>query len=99
MAKDIKIHQIAEGVESATVSQVLISEGDEHEKDEALITLESDKASVDIPSPESGTVNSIEVSEGDEVKVGDVILSLETSEEEEDAAEEKDKSDNKEESD
>ena len=77
MAKDIKIPQIAEGVETATVNEVLVSEGDSIEKDQALITVESDKASVDIPSPQAGTVKSIKVSKGDEVNVGDVILSLE----------------------
>lgn len=101
MAKEIKIPQIAEGVESATVTEVLVSEGDNVEKDQSIITVESDKASVEIPCPEAGTVKSISVSEGDEVKVGDVILKLEagdsdeqdkeTSEEEEKSKKEKKK--------
>jgi len=89
MAKEIKIPQIAEGVESATVTEVLVKEGDSIEKDQAIIAVESDKASVEIPSPEAGTVKSISVSEGDEVEVGDVILELEA----EDAEEESDKDD------
>ncbi|MCG9972766.1 2-oxo acid dehydrogenase subunit E2 [Christiangramia crocea] len=80
MAKEIKIPQIAEGVDKATVTEVLVSEGDSIEKDDSLITVESDKASVEIPSPEAGKVASVEVSEGDEVHVGDVIIKLETSE-------------------
>ena len=79
MAKEIKIPQIAEGVDRATVTEVLVSEGDSVEKDDSLITVESDKASVEIPSPEAGKVVSVGVSEGDEVKVGDVIVKLETS--------------------
>lgn len=79
MNREIKVPQIAEGVESATVSEVLVSTGDEIQKDQSLITVESDKASVEIPSPQSGTIKQISVSEGDELKVGDVILSLEES--------------------
>lgn len=79
MNKEIKIPQIAEGVESATVTEILVSEGNEIQKDQPLITVESDKASVDIPSPQSGIVKQISVSKGDEMKVGDVILSLEES--------------------
>lgn len=95
MAKEIKIPQIAEGVESATVTEILVSEGDSVEKDQSIITVESDKASVEIPCPEAGTVKSISVSEGDEVKVGDVILKLEAGdadEEEEETSEEEEKS-------
>ncbi len=79
MAHDIKVPQIAEGADSATVTEILVSEGESIQKDQSMIVVESDKASVEIPSPESGTVQSINVGEGDEVKVGDVILSLETS--------------------
>ncbi len=96
MAKEIKIPQIAEGVESATVTEILVNEGDSVEKDQSIITVESDKASVEIPCPEAGTVKSISVSEGDEVKVGDVILELEAGDSEE--KEKKSKKDKKEKS-
>ncbi|CAL66651.1 2-oxo acid dehydrogenase subunit E2 [Christiangramia forsetii] len=89
MAKEIKIPQIAEGVESATVTEVLVKEGDSIEKDQSIIAVESDKASVEIPSPQAGTVKSISVSEGDEVEVGDVILELEEGDAEEDPEEDK----------
>ncbi|SHG64179.1 pyruvate dehydrogenase E2 component (dihydrolipoamide acetyltransferase) [Salegentibacter echinorum] len=92
MAKDIKIPQIAEGVETATVNEILVAEGDTIEKDQSLITVESDKASVDIPSPQAGTVKSIKVSEGDEVNVGDVIISLEEADGEEEDEESEDTS-------
>lgn len=98
MAKEVKIPQISEGVESATVAEVLVSEGDSIEKEQSLITVESDKASVEVPSPYSGTVKEITVKEGDEVKVGDVIVILEESGEEEDS-EEKDEKEEKEEKD
>lgn len=104
MAIEVKIPQVAEGVESATVAEVLVSEGDKIEKDQSLISVESDKTSVEIPSSASGTVEEIKVSEGDEVKVGDVILTLteEDADEEaenEDESNSEDKSDEKEEKD
>lgn len=56
MNKEIKVPQIAEGVESATVTEVMVSAGDKIKKDQSLITVESDKASVEIPSPQFGTI-------------------------------------------
>ncbi len=92
MAIEVKIPQVAEGVESATVAEVLVSEGDKVEKDQSLISVESDKTSVEIPSSDSGTVEEIKVSEGDEVKVGDVILTLTETDSEE--KEDEDESEN-----
>lgn len=97
MAKEIKIPQIAESVDSATVTEILVKEGDTVEKDQAIIAVESDKASVEIPSPEAGTVKSISVSEGDEVSVGDVILKLDVGDSDKDDSEEKEGDEEKEE--
>lgn len=96
MAKEIKIPQIAEGVDSATVTEIMVSEGDSIDKDQSLIAVESDKASVEIPSPEKGTVKSIKISEGDEVKVGDVILTLESASDDDEGDKEKDDSEEEE---
>ena len=59
------------------VIEVLVSPGDHVEKEDSLITLESDKASMEIPSPESGTVRELKVQVGDRVNQGDPILLLE----------------------
>ena len=85
MAKEVKVPKISEGVESATVAEVMVSEGDTIEKEQSIIALETDKASVEVPSSDGGKVKEIKVKEGDELKVGDVILTLE----EEDGQEEK----------
>ncbi|MCU7551203.1 2-oxo acid dehydrogenase subunit E2 [Chitinophagaceae bacterium LB-8] len=91
MQKEIKLPKIAEGVESATVTNILVSEGDAVEKAQSLIVVESDKASVEVPSEAAGKVSTIKVKENDEIKVGDVILVLESEEEEQstEGAEEK----------
>ncbi len=79
MSKEVKVPQISEDADSGTVADIYVKEGDEIEEGQDIIGLESDKASVDVPSDASGKVKSIKVSEGDEVKVGDVILILEDS--------------------
>ena len=77
---DITLPQLAEGVESGTVVNILVSEGDKIEKDQALMELETQKAVGSIPSPESGTVTKIHVKEGQEVTVGQLLVSLSTEE-------------------
>jgi pyruvate dehydrogenase E2 component (dihydrolipoamide acetyltransferase) len=94
MAIEVKVPEIAENAESGTVTEILVSEGDTIEKDDSIIVMETDKASVEIPSSHGGTVKKIKVSEGDELGVGDVILTIEEdgddgSDDEEDSSEEK----------
>ncbi len=67
-------------VDEVEVVEVLVSVGDRVEVEDPLITLESDKASMDVPSPKAGKVTEIAVSEGDEVSEGDAILTLEVGE-------------------
>lgn len=84
MSKEIKIPQISEGVDTATVAEILVAEGDTVEKDQSLITVESDKASVEIPSTAAGKIESIKISEGDEVNVGDVIMTVQANDDSDD---------------
>ena len=60
------------------IIEVLVKAGDHIEIDDALITLESDKASMDVPSPKSGTVSEVKVAVGDKVSEGSLIILLET---------------------
>ena len=55
------------------IIEVLVSDGDSVAKEDGLITLETDKAAMDVPAPESGTLQSLSVSVGDTVSSGDVI--------------------------
>ncbi|MDO6461633.1 dihydrolipoyllysine-residue acetyltransferase [Granulosicoccaceae sp. 1_MG-2023] len=64
--------------DSVDVIEVLVQEGDTLVEEQSMITLESDKASMDIPSPSAGLVKSVKVVVGDKVSKGDVILLLET---------------------
>ena len=58
------------------VIEVLVKAGDTVARDESLITLESDKATLEVPSPEAGVVNEIRVKVGDKVSEGSVVLTL-----------------------
>ncbi len=72
---EVKVPDIGEADE-VEIIEVLVSEGDEISKEDGLITLETDKATMDVPSPEAGVVESLEVSVGDKVKEGSLILKL-----------------------
>lgn len=73
---DVQVPDI--GVEKATVSEILVSVGDEIDVDQSIIVVESDKATVEVPSTVSGRVESITISAGDVVKEGVVILTVKT---------------------
>ncbi|TWD46472.1 dihydrolipoyllysine-residue acetyltransferase [Pseudomonas sp. SJZ131] len=60
----------------AKIIEVLVKAGDTVEADQSLITLESDKASMEIPSPAAGVVESVSIKLDDEVGTGDLILKL-----------------------
>ena len=80
MAKieEIRIPDIG-GTEAVTVSEVLVAVGDTVAVEDSLITLESDKASMDVPAPFAGTVKELKLAEGDEVGEGALVLLLEVS--------------------
>lgn len=62
--------------ENVEVIEVLVNSGDTVEREDGLITVETDKASMDIPSPENGEIGSLTVAVGDTVSTGDVIGTL-----------------------
>ncbi|PZO96915.1 MAG: pyruvate dehydrogenase complex dihydrolipoyllysine-residue acetyltransferase [Acinetobacter johnsonii] len=73
---DVQVPDI--GVEKATVGEILVSVGDQIDADQSILVVESDKATVEVPSTISGTVESISVQVGDSVKEGVVILTVKT---------------------
>ena len=73
---EIKVPDLG-GAESVEIIEVAVAEGDEVEEESTLITLESDKASMDVPSPHAGKLLSLTVKEGDSVSEGDVIGTME----------------------
>ncbi|MBT3505912.1 MAG: biotin/lipoyl-binding protein, partial [Piscirickettsiaceae bacterium] len=76
---EIKLPDIGD-FDAVEVIEVLVSIGDQVEENQDIMTLESDKAAMEIPSTHSGTVTGLNVSVGDKVAQGDIILTLEVSE-------------------
>lgn len=73
---DVQIPDI--GVEKAVVGEILVQVGDAIDVDQSIIVVESDKATVEVPSTVSGTVTAIQINKGDTVKEGVVILKVKT---------------------
>ena len=73
---EIKVPDLG-GSSDVEIIELAVAEGDEVEEEATLITLESDKASMDVPSPHTGRLLSLTVKEGDTVSEGDVIGTME----------------------
>jgi len=86
--KEIKVPNIGE-FKDVEVIEVLVSSGQSVSKNDPLITIESDKSSVEIPASFDGKVKSVKIKVGDRVSEGDLILTIEQSGEEEKKIEQK----------
>jgi len=75
---DVEVPDIGEDGE-VDVIEVLVSVGDVIAEEDGLITLETDKATMDVPTPEAGTVVEVLINTGDKVKQGSLVIRLETS--------------------
>src|SRR5699024_9403740 len=79
MTQEIKVPDIGDA-DAVEVIEVLVAAGDEVEEEQALITLESDKATLEVPSTVAGKITELRVAEGDKVTEGDVIAIAEVAE-------------------
>ena len=73
---DVKVPDIGD-FKDVPVIEVLVKAGDSVKAEDSLVTLESDKATMDVPSPSAGVVNEVKVKLGDKVSEGSVIVTLE----------------------
>jgi len=76
---EVKIPDIGDFKEVAVI-EVMVKPGDTINVEDSIITLESDKATMDVPSPAAGTVKDVKVKTGDNVAEGTVVLTLEVAE-------------------
>jgi pyruvate dehydrogenase complex dihydrolipoamide acetyltransferase long form len=76
---EIKLPSLGDGIESGDVLEVLVREGDVIAKDQGIVELETDKATVEVPSTHAGTVTKVHVSSGDTIKIGATLISIEAS--------------------
>ncbi|WP_194867534.1 pyruvate dehydrogenase complex dihydrolipoyllysine-residue acetyltransferase [Pseudoalteromonas sp. PPB1] len=73
----IEIHVPDIGADEVEVTEILVSVGDTVEEEQSLITVEGDKASMEVPAAQAGTVKEIKISEGDKVSTGSLIMVFE----------------------
>lgn len=78
MLKEFKLPELGENIESADVTNVLVKVGDTIELDQPVVEIETDKASVEVPSEVAGTVKEVKVKEGENVAVGSVLITVES---------------------
>ncbi len=76
MPIDFKIPELGENVTSGDVIRVLVKAGDLLAKEQPVLELETDKATIEVPSSVDGTVQEVRVKQGDRVKVGQVVLTV-----------------------
>ena len=77
MPTEFKIPELGENITSGDVVRLLVEQGDTLANDQPVLELETDKATIEVPSTVSGTVKEIKVKQGDKVKVGQVVLTVE----------------------
>jgi pyruvate dehydrogenase E2 component (dihydrolipoamide acetyltransferase) len=76
MATEFKLPELGENIESADIINVLVKVGDMIEKEQSIIEIETDKATIEVPSNISGKITEVLVKQGDLVKVGQTIIKV-----------------------
>ena len=76
MPTDFTLPELGENVTAGDVVRVLVSAGDTVAKDQPVLELETDKATIEVPSSVAGTVKDIRVKQGERIKVGQVVLTV-----------------------
>jgi pyruvate/2-oxoglutarate dehydrogenase complex dihydrolipoamide acyltransferase (E2) component len=79
MAQNISVPDIGD-FKDVEVIEVLVKPGDQINKNDTIITIESDKSSVEIPSPSAGKIKDLNVKIGDKVSEGSVLATIESAE-------------------
>jgi pyruvate dehydrogenase E2 component (dihydrolipoamide acetyltransferase) len=77
MPTDMKLPELGENIESGDVLRVMVKPGDTIKKDQAVLELETDKATIEVPSSIAGVVKDVKIKPGEKVKVGQTIFVIE----------------------
>lgn len=76
MATEFKLPELGENIDSAEVTKVLVAVGDSIEKDQIVLEIETDKATVEVPSEFNGVVKEVLVKDGETAKIGSVLFMI-----------------------
>jgi pyruvate dehydrogenase E2 component (dihydrolipoamide acetyltransferase) len=77
MAKEFTLPELGENIETVEVSSVLVAAGQQVRKDQPVLEVETEKASLEVPAPFDGTIASVHVKDGDKIQVGQLLLTIE----------------------
>ena len=77
MSIEVKLPDLGDGIESGDVLEILVKVGDQITVEQSIIELETDKATVEVPSTQAGKVSQVHVSPGESIPIGGLLLSLE----------------------
>ncbi|MBX7057699.1 MAG: 2-oxo acid dehydrogenase subunit E2 [Leptospirales bacterium] len=78
MIQEVRIPSLGENIETADVTSVLVAVGESVQAEQALLEVESDKASLEVPAPFAGVVRELRIQAGQKIKVGQVIATIDT---------------------
>ena len=73
---EFKVPELGENVAGGDVMRVMVNVGDTIARDQPVLELETDKATIEVPSTVAGTVKEVRVKKGDKIKVGAVVLTV-----------------------
>jgi len=76
MPVEIKLPELGENIEKGDVARVMVKVGDTVAKDQAILELETDKATIEVPAPSAGVVTDVRVKAGEKAAVGQVVIVL-----------------------
>lgn len=79
MLTEFKLPAVGENITSGTIVKINVAVGASVKKDQSLLELETDKATIEVPSPSNGTIKDILIKEGQQVKIGQVVMKIEAS--------------------
>jgi pyruvate dehydrogenase E2 component (dihydrolipoamide acetyltransferase) len=79
MSMEVKLPDLGDGIASGDILQVLVKEGDSVQANQNIVEIETDKATVEVPTPHAGRVSKVHVAPGQTVKIGAVLISVEGS--------------------
>src|SRR5688500_16679590 len=74
MSTDMKLPELGENIEGGDVLRVMVKPGDAIKKDQPVLELETDKATIEVPSSADGIVKEVKIKPGEKVKVGQTIF-------------------------
>src|ERR1035437_4707549 len=76
MTTEFKLPELGENITSADVLSVLVKPGDTIEKDQTVIEIETDKATIEVPSTADGVIKEVFVKAGEKINVGKVLITI-----------------------